>query len=332
MIGRKRDVSVREFDDMESLREFLKSIKILKLASVGSILRKCADDILKEAMPCIGEIDFAFELLDKDSIRKIADDFENGVTITIPRLRVPGKKIIGPHVINIHDIKDEEFKNIKLNEVRRLSKKRETGSDLYYDDKTHTYKMKDKDSQEDKGFKEAKTAKMGVDYKYSCVKIDLPQELSKDVLEWGKKNIPDEDLFTGDESQGREDDIHITIFYGIKERDPEETGKIIKNIEPFEVRLGLINAFKDKEDYDVLKIEIESGDLERLHYEIEKKVDNKNSYPTYNPHVTISYTKKGVVDKFIGDDSFKGKTFKVSKMIFSDGHNKDYVLPLKNNI
>lgn len=174
-----------------------------------------------------------------------------------------------------------------------------------------------------------KIAKKDVEYNYSCLMVNLPKELSSDIIQWGKKHISDKLLVDDDKkSMGREDEIHITLFYGIKSADPKESFKILKKEKPFEVRLGLINLFKDKDDYDVIKIQVESPDLERLHYDIEDKIDNANSYPTYIPHITIAYVKKDSYDNLIGESKFKGKTFKVNDITFSSLDGSDKYLSL----
>ena len=176
-----------------------------------------------------------------------------------------------------------------------------------------------------------KIAKEGVEYKFSNTQVELPEYLAKKVMDWGKKHVPDEEVFTDPEDPGvgREDEIHVTLFYGINNPDPDEVAELLKGQKKFEVRLGLITAFRDGDKNDVLKIDVESPDMQKLHYLIGEKIKNENSYPTYQPHVTIAYMNKGESDKYIGDDTFKGKTFKVDNIVFSSSDGSKTPIKLK---
>lgn len=327
LIGRRKNL-IKEFDDLDSLKRFLNKIKDVKLESISSKIKKCARSILKLSAPFMQfndkTVDFHFEKLDIESIHKVIDDIFEGKTIYVPSINA-GKISYTPFSIKDIQFKDpvkrEELTFLDVLRDKQLLDKtygtKKSTPLFYYDDITHRYEL----------IKDVvpygsviKTAKNGIEYEYSCTKIDLPDNLSKEVMEWGNKNVPDKDLFIEDKvAKGREDDIHITVLYGIKSENPKQTSKVLKKVDSFEVRLGLINAFKDNPKYDVLKIEVESGDLEKLHYSLREKVDNENTFPTYKPHVTIAYVKKGTCDKYIGDETFKGKTFKVDNIIFSDG-------------
>jgi 2'-5' RNA ligase len=174
-------------------------------------------------------------------------------------------------------------------------------------------------------------AKKDVQYSYSCLMVRLPKALSSEIVQWGEDNISDNHLADdGKNSVGREDDIHTTLFYGIKSKDPQESIEILSKVKPFKIRLGLIDVFKDQDDYDVIKIQIESKELEKLHYEIEDKVENANTYPTYIPHVTIAYVKKGSCDNLIGNKKFKGKIIGVDKVIFSSSDGSEKYISLNS--
>jgi 2'-5' RNA ligase len=174
------------------------------------------------------------------------------------------------------------------------------------------------------------TAKLNGIYDFSSLQIQLPEDLAKSVIAWGKKNIPDENLHNNSkETKGREDDIHITGIYGITSPDPDEVKDIIKSIEPFKVRLGLVTLFRDKSDYDVVKIEAESSSLQKLHYKVEDSIEVKNDYPTYQSHSTVCYVKKGSADNLNGDETFLGKTFTVNEIIFSSSNGNKIPITLK---
>ena len=173
-------------------------------------------------------------------------------------------------------------------------------------------------------------AKEGVDYDYSSLQIDLPQEVSSRIIQWGKAHIPEENLYDTEEKKfGRENDIHVTLLYGIIDKKPKRVQELLSEVAPFEVRLGLVSFFKDHKDRDVVKIDVESSDLLKLHYDIRKGIDNKNDYPTYNPHVTVAYVKKRSCDDLIGDDFMLNKKFTVNTVVFSSSEGTKVDVQLK---
>jgi 2'-5' RNA ligase len=173
--------------------------------------------------------------------------------------------------------------------------------------------------------------KLNGTYDSSSLQVELPEDLAKAIIAWGRKNIPDENLHDNEkDTKGREDEIHITLLYGLTSPEPDDKVKeIIASTEPFKVRLGLVTLFRDKPDYDVVKIESESAELQRLHYAIENAVEVNNEYPTYQSHCTIAYVKKGTADDLNGDETFKGKMFTIDEITFSSLNGNKIPITLK---
>lgn len=159
-------------------------------------------------------------------------------------------------------------------------------------------------------------------YSFFSTQIDLPDGIGEKLKTWVDKNIPDKAFYEKEGDEGRENDPHITVLYGIKSSDPKKVKEVLKKYKPFKVRLGLVTSFKDNKEYDVLKIDIEASDIQKMHYDIEKHVDNDNSYPTYAPHATLGYLKKGFVDNYIGDETFRGVEFLADVVSFCDHDGK----------
>jgi 2'-5' RNA ligase len=158
-------------------------------------------------------------------------------------------------------------------------------------------------------------AKSGVSYSSYSTQVDLPGTLAERVLGWSQI-IPEIELYNNEENEyGKENDAHITVLYGIKDEDPK-IKSIIQSFKPFDIRLGIVTAFRDSKDYDVLKVGIESPVLHKMHYMLEANIKNKNSFPTYAPHMTLAYLKKSFVDKYIGDQSFQGTMFLNNVVMF----------------
>jgi len=336
LIGR-RDNLIKTFSTIKDLKKFLNKIRKIKLEDIGSKIRKCAEDLLKESVPYLDTpmvkgdysgIDLRFEKLDIDSIYKVVQDILNGETIKIPKFR-NNTTIL--QEFNINDLGQDKkildfLRLYTKDKIEKQYRNRDPESILFtYNDRTNTYKDIRVNKPE---LAMARVAKKGATYSRSCVMINLPENLSKEIMEWGRKNVQDDKLYTEEDSQGREDTIHVTLFYGITSNDPDKTAKLLSKVKPFEIRLGLINAFKNDNNYDVLKIEVESSELEKLHYEISDKIENTNDFATYEPHVTILYAKKDSINNLIGDESFKGKIFKSDDIVFSGSDKNETKLNL----
>jgi len=175
-----------------------------------------------------------------------------------------------------------------------------------------------------------KQAKEGGAYTRATTQVDLPEDLRDEIIAWGRREIPDGDLVEDEKnSMGREDEIHVTVLFGIKDESPEGVAKVATAVAPFEARLGLVTLFRDKKEYDVVKIDVEAPQLHRLHYEIKESVPSDSSFPTYVPHVTVAYVRKGAGDHLLGSEKFRGRTFKADSVTFKGADKKRTRLPLR---
>lgn len=158
-----------------------------------------------------------------------------------------------------------------------------------------------------------------VKYDYSSCHIDLPQSLAKEIVKWGRKEVSDEEIYVSqrDPSFGREDEMHITILYGIHAETSTSIRKIMEDSGPIEVELGKIDVFTNPQKFDVVMIEVHSDDLCRLNEKLQKSIKFTNKYPTYKPHATIAYVKKGKGWKHQGLARWNGTTFTSDFAIFS---------------
>lgn len=164
-----------------------------------------------------------------------------------------------------------------------------------------------------------RVAKLDGNYKNATTQVNLPADLAAKVIAWGKQNVSDDQLHDdGGNSSGREDDIHCTLLYGITDDALEPIVKAVQStgVQPFNLRLGLVTAFMDPKEYDVLKIDAEAPEMVRLHYGIRNLIKSVNKFPTYAPHITVAYVKKDVVDSFLGSDAFRGQEFRVDSITF----------------
>jgi|LakMenE01Jun11ns_1017448.scaffolds.fasta_scaffold9891577_3 2'-5' RNA ligase len=151
-------------------------------------------------------------------------------------------------------------------------------------------------------------------YSFSCVMFDLKDKDASKVLSWSKKHIPDDVLFT-DGEKGREDEIHITLLYGLHTSKPDDVEKIVSNFKPEEISFGEISKF-ESEEYDVLKISVEGKILHKINKAL-KDLPHTSSYPIYKPHCTLAYVKKGSCDHLLGKKYFEDWSVILDSVIFS---------------
>lgn len=157
-------------------------------------------------------------------------------------------------------------------------------------------------------------------YSFSSVQVNLPSNLSKQIIKFGK-SIPNKEIY---EKEGREDEIHITVLYGIHTTSYLKVFKLFKDLKPFKCKLGKTSCF-ETETYDVLKIDVHCPKLHKLNKLLTENVKYTNKYPKYIPHVTIAYLKSGKGKKYIDDSTFEGTEFIVDNMVFSSSNGKKYV-------
>lgn len=146
----------------------------------------------------------------------------------------------------------------------------------------------------------------------SCVMLYLPKDTAKKVLAWGKKNIPDEWLA----ADGRETDPHVTVLYGIKTEELSEVEAFFPK-GPVEVELGEVSRFDTSDEFDVIKVDVESDSLAELHYTMADKVDNDDSHPKYAAHITLAYVAKGKGKDLDGSRPFDGIKLDLADLVWS---------------
>lgn len=178
-------------------------------------------------------------------------------------------------------------------------------------------------------FKHVLLEKKGVSYKYSSTQFNLPSDIAKEVKKLSKA-IPDDQIYTDpeDPSYGREDDIHVTILYGIHSDSVDEIKEALKDIEPFSAKLSDISFF-DADNYKVLKVDVVSKGIKKLHKHLRNHLENSFKWPEYNPHMTIAYVTK---DYKIPDKSvLKDKVFMVDSVTISTKSGEKKTIKLKDS-
>jgi len=154
---------------------------------------------------------------------------------------------------------------------------------------------------------------------YGIVGIQVPGNIASKIKKWSRENIPESEICP---ENGREDDTHITVLYGIISDDKEPVEALLKEFKPFTVTLNKTSMFNNDPKNDVLKIGINSPDLQKIHMKLKEALKPEGtSFPEYRPHITISYLKKGYVEKYLDKDC-SDFSFKVDSLFFSNTKDK----------
>lgn len=158
-----------------------------------------------------------------------------------------------------------------------------------------------------------------VQYDFSSSHVDVPDPLSNDIIQWGRKNITDNEIYVtqGEMGYGREDEIHITTLYGIHDKSPERTENIVRGTKPLKITLGKTKVFSNPHRYDVVIIDVVSEDLRNLNERLTKDLEHTNAYGSYKPHVTIAYVKKGKGWQHKNVALWEGESFEANYLVFS---------------
>lgn len=151
-------------------------------------------------------------------------------------------------------------------------------------------------------------------YDFSSVHVILPDSVAKMIVEYGME-ISEAELHP----KGREDRPHITVKYGLHSADPGVLNGIAL---PSKINavMGDSSIFSCDE-FDVVKIDIQSPDLITSNAMIVAGTDNTNTHPEYHAHATVAYLLPGQGAKYIGDKRFNGISLVFDEVEFS-GHDE----------
>ena len=157
------------------------------------------------------------------------------------------------------------------------------------------------------------------EHKFSSTQAPLPKDVADEIKAFAER-IPDKDLA----EDGREDEPHITLKYGLHGWDPKFAQEALAGEGPIKVKFGKVSLFENP-DFDVVKVDVDSPDLHRLNEKISESQPNTETFREYKPHATIAYVRKGRGAKYVGDNFLAGKTVTLDSVTFSgrDGERGD---------
>ena len=154
------------------------------------------------------------------------------------------------------------------------------------------------------------------DIKYGCLMLYLDIEIDEWV-EYLKGKIDEDDIYDDEDGGfGIEDEPHITVLYGFHD---EITYKDLKNdMEDKVIKIDDLNfvdiSFFENDDYDVLKVDVESEKLNEYNNFFRENYPYTNEYEDYHAHITLSYINKGNGDKYTSEE-IKNEIFNKLKEI-----------------
>lgn len=157
-------------------------------------------------------------------------------------------------------------------------------------------------------------------HEFASTHVALPAHLGRRIRAIAAL-IPDGHLG----ADGREDDPHVTLKYGLHANNSGKARSVLQATRPIAITLGKTSIFPPSESSSgdaVLKVDVESEDLHRINGALAKAIAHTDSHPTYHPHVTIAYVKPEHADQYVGLADVDGQTATIDHVVFSgkDGH------------
>ncbi len=163
-------------------------------------------------------------------------------------------------------------------------------------------------------------------HEFSSTQVNLPPDVAK-LVKAASMKIADEDLA----EDGRDEHPHITLAFGVNDDEPDNVEQVLEGEGPITAKIGKVSMFPASESgkADVLKINVTSRTLHRLHKKIGKEVDVTDTHPTYKPHVTLAYVKPGRGAKYVGmETGLEGREVTFDEVAFSDKDREQTAIPL----
>lgn len=120
---------------------------------------------------------------------------------------------------------------------------------------------------------------------------------------------------------GREDEPHVTVKYGLHTDDPAAVYAAVREFGPVSLRLTRLAAFRSADTgrpYDVLYCEVDSPDLHRLNAAVAAGCGHTDTWPTYRPHATVAYLRPGAADRYVREAPPLDAGLTADRITFSD--------------
>lgn len=164
-------------------------------------------------------------------------------------------------------------------------------------------------------------------YNYASTQFNVSKRIAELALDMNQY-LQDEDLT----ENGRENEPHVTIRYGLDKDCVAEVLKRIIGIGPIQIRYGDVSLF-ERDDFDVVKVDVISDDIHHLNNAI-KDLALKDDFAAtgYHPHLTLGYVKAGKGKKYLDiiPPLLKGRRETFVSFFFCDTDGEKYKIKLHN--
>lgn len=147
--------------------------------------------------------------------------------------------------------------------------------------------------------------KESTSYDYGCVMVEVP------VSNWNEITsiINKDDLYEVEgENYGIQENPHLTLLYGLKSNITKEQVEQVlqKAIDGDKIIIEIENiGLFENDNFDVVKFNIKKTEQLQKLFDSLSELPNENTFPDYNPHMTIAYVKKGLGKKYTKTYSHK---------------------------
>lgn len=136
--------------------------------------------------------------------------------------------------------------------------------------------------------------------KYGCLMAMVDLSFAESIAKFQRNLISESMLYTeeDDDSYGYDTEPHCTIKFGFTpDLTKEQLREVLYGIKPFKIKLTEINQFQNPPNFDVVKFQIHKCPVLSTIRDRCDKFPNEDSYPEYNPHMTLAYVKKNSFTK-----------------------------------
>ena len=178
-------------------------------------------------------------------------------------------------------------------------------------------------------------SKRVIAYSYGCLMVPVSIALASSISCYAE-SIPEAlRVKTEDAPNGIPTEKHITVKYGILTEDVEEVASVVAGTLPIVVKLGRAGVFHN-EDAAVIRLSVESPDLQRLNQKVCKRLKTVETHPGYKPHLTIAYMVQKKDDPYyyraFFSDEFEGREFFADRVVFSAAGGDRYSILLNGEV
>ncbi|KKM71441.1 hypothetical protein LCGC14_1430570, partial [marine sediment metagenome] len=143
-----------------------------------------------------------------------------------------------------------------------------------------------------------KEAEVNPKYDHGTVQTSDVSETVTDAIKDVQNSIDKNKLYDGEDEPGWVENgiqklFHITVLFGVNDNVKDAVKKVFDKYRPIHIETIGIKYFSSDPNYDVAIVRCKSEELTKIHNELKDTLENKDTYPTYKPHITIAYLKKG---------------------------------------